>query len=103
MDRYLSMLESSRLKPITEEEKLKFFISKISIVDFFGVSERTYRAKMLTKYCSELYEKYYGAGNFFFLFVSSLSLAGCNFLPGFDHSGCSGLWFLFGKEKIISF
>ena len=30
----------------------------------------------------------------FFFFVSSLSLAGCNFLPGFDHSGRSGLWFL---------
>ena len=35
-----------------------------------------------------------GQVTFFCLFVSSLSYAGCNFLPGFDHSGCSGLWFL---------
>ena len=70
VDRYLSMLESSQPEPIIEEEKLKSFVSNIS------VSESTYRAysvnektEMLTKYYSELYKKYYGAGNFlFFLF-----------------------------------
>ena len=58
MDRYVSVLESTRPEPIIEEEKLKFFVSKIS------VSESTFRAysvdektKMLTKYYSELYRK----------------------------------------------
>ena len=64
------MLESSQPEPVIEEEKLKSFVSNIS------VSESTYRAysvnekiEMLTKYYSELYKEYYGAGNFlFFLF-----------------------------------
>ena len=76
MDRYLSITESSRPEPVIEEEKLKFLISKISIWDYFNVSESTYKAypvdeesRLLTKYHSELYKKYYGSGNFYFLFL----------------------------------
>ena len=74
MKKYLIMLESSFPSEPIEEEKLSFFTSKISIQDFFNVSECTYRAylvdektRMFTKYYSDLYEKYYGTGNFIFL------------------------------------
>ena len=56
------------------EEKLKFFVSKIAIWDYFNIFEATYKAyavgeksRLLTKYYSESFEKYYGSGDFFCL------------------------------------
>ena len=43
MERYLSMIETSRPEPAIVEEKLKFFISKIAIWDYFNISEATYK------------------------------------------------------------
>ena len=102
------MLESCWPESIIEEEKLKFFASKISIWEFFNVSESTYRAysfdektRLPTKYYSELYENYYGAGNyFFFLFCLLLLTIFCLYL-----SLMAALFFfsLLMKKKIILF
>ena len=55
------------------EEKLNIFNSKVSIWDHFSISENSYksfsveeRKSMLNRYYSELYQKYYGPGNFIF-------------------------------------
>ena len=67
--RYLSMIEASRPEPAIKEEKLKFFISKITIWYYFNIPEATCKAylvdeksRLLTKYYSELFQKYYGSG-----------------------------------------
>ena len=67
MKRYLTMIEASKPEPVIDEEKLKFFISKIAIWDFFNISEATYKAylvseksRLLTKYYSDLFDKYHG-------------------------------------------
>ena len=68
------MLEDPRSSVLaTDEEKLKFFNSKVSIWDHFSISENSYksfsveeRKSMLSRYYSELYQKYYGPGNFIF-------------------------------------
>ena len=68
------MLEDPRSSVLaTDEEKLKFFSSKVSIWDHFSISENSYksfsveeRKSMLNRYYSELHQKYYGPGNFIF-------------------------------------
>ena len=86
MEKFLKILESSRQEQqLFEEEKVKFFASKIPIWDSFSVSEATYQAypvdeksKLFGRYYSGLYEKYYSSGKTFFLFgcacVGSLSI-----------------------------
>ena len=56
------MNETSRPEPAVKVEKLKFLISKITIWDFFNISEATYKAypvdeksRLLTKCYSELF------------------------------------------------
>ena len=56
-----------------DEEKLNFFISKVTIWDYFSLSEQIYKSSsieektsLLNKYYRELYEKYYGVCNFVF-------------------------------------
>ena len=39
MNKCLSMLENPRPETVVEEEKLRYFISKISIWDYFDISE----------------------------------------------------------------
>ena len=98
------MLESSQPEPVIEEEKLKSFVSNIS------VSESTYRAysvnektEMLTKYYSELYKKYYGAGNFLFFLFLLLGAVFCLCLITAAVLVSVFSFGFFGKEKIISF
>ena len=69
------MIETSRPKPAIKEEILKIFICKIGIWDYFNISEATYKvylvdevSRLLTQYYSELFEKYYGSGEFFLFF-----------------------------------
>ena len=66
MDKFLTMIENPRPETVIEEEKLRYFISKISIWDYFDISESTYKSysvekksRLLNKCYSELYEKYY--------------------------------------------
>ena len=75
MKRYLGMIETSRPEPAIKEEILKIFICKIAIWDYFNISEATYKvylvdevSRLLTQYYSELFEKYYGSGEFFLFF-----------------------------------
>ena len=67
MDKFLTMIENPRPEIVIEEKKLRYFISKISIWDYFDISESTYKSysvekksRLLNKCYSELYEKYYG-------------------------------------------
>ena len=67
MEKLLSLTESSQPEPTMEKEKLRYVISKISIWDYFNISKSIYKAlcvneksRLLNKYYSELYEKYYG-------------------------------------------
>ena len=76
MDKFLSMLEKPQLEAVINEEKLKYFISKVSIWDYFGIPEKSYKSSsveektsMLNKYYRELYQKHYGSVNQFYLFV----------------------------------
>ena len=43
MKKYLSISENSQPKALINEEKLKFFISKVSTWDHFGITENTYK------------------------------------------------------------
>ena len=81
MNKLLSIIENCRLESVIEEGKLRYFISKISIWDYFNSSESTYKSysvekkyHLLDKYYSELYEQYFGSGNFNFLFLFGLLL-----------------------------
>ena len=83
MDKFLSMIENPRPETVIEEEKLIHFISKISILDYLNIYESTYKSysveekpRLLNKYYSELYEWYYGSGNFYFLLLVGLLLPG---------------------------
>ena len=97
--RYLSMIEASRPEPAIKEEKLKFFISKITIWYYFNIPEATCKAylvdeksRLLTKYYSELFQKYYGSGKSQF-FCSLLHFGRCNFLPASEHLWSFGFLF----------
>ena len=83
MDKFLSMIENPRPETVIEEEKLIHFISKISVLDYLNIYESTYKSysveekpRLLNKYYSELYEWYYGSGNFYFLLLFGLLLPG---------------------------
>ena len=66
---------------------LIYFISKISICDYFRISEHAYKnlpveekENMFNRYYNELYEKYYGTGHYIFfilLFLYLLSAIFC--------------------------
>ena len=67
-----------------EEEKLRYFISKILFWDYFNISESVCKSypveekyRLLNKYYSE---PYYVSGNFFILFLSGILLSGILFL-----------------------
>ena len=75
MERFLSLLEKPPPEVAIDEEKLNFFISKVTIWDYFSLSEQIYKSSsveektsLLNKYYRELYEKYYGVCNFVFFF-----------------------------------
>ena len=76
MEKLLGMLEvPQQQKVVIDESKLRCFISKISIWDYFRISQNGYKnfpveqkESMVNRYCNELYQKYYGTGNFVFLF-----------------------------------
>ena len=83
MNKFLSMLENPRPETVVEEENLRYFISKIFIWDYFNISESTYKSysvdeksRLFHKYYSELYQKYYESGDFYFLFLFGLLLIG---------------------------
>lgn len=77
MERFLSLLEKPQPEVAIDEEKLNFFISKVTIWDYFSLSEQIYKSSsvekktsLLNKYYHELYEKCYGVcyfGLFYFL------------------------------------
>ena len=78
MDRYPSLLEKPQQEVIMEEKKLKYFISKVSVRDYFSISEQAYKSSsvdektsMLNRYYRELYQKYYGSGNFYLFVIMS--------------------------------
>ena len=90
MDRFLSMLEKPQPKVTKDEEKLNFFISKVTIWDCFSISEQSYKSSSVEKktslfniYYRELYEKYYGAGNIGVFLFSDVKI-----LPGFFCLAC---------------
>ena len=75
------MIEASRPEPAIKEEKLKFFISEITIWYYFNIPEATCKAylvneksRLLSKYYSELFQKYYLPLNTFGVLVSCFSL-----------------------------
>ena len=43
MEKYLSISENSQPEALINEEKLKFFNSKVSLWDHFGITENTYK------------------------------------------------------------
>ena len=43
MEKYLSISEKSQPEALINEEKLKFFNSKVSLWDHFGITENTYK------------------------------------------------------------
>ena len=76
MERFLSLLEKPPPEVAIDEEKLNFFISKVTIWDYFSLSEQIYKSSsveektsLLNKYYRELYEKYYGVCNFVFFLI----------------------------------
>ena len=75
------MIEASRPEPAIKEEKLKFSISEITIWYYFNIPEATCKAylvneksTLLTKYYSELFQKYYLPLNTFGVLVSCFFL-----------------------------
>ena len=75
------MIEASRPEPAIKEEKLKFSISEITIWYYFNIPEATCKAylvneksRLLTKYYSELFQKYYLPLNTFGVLVSCFFL-----------------------------
>ena len=80
MQKFLSIIENSQQEALINEEKLTFFICKVSIYDHFGITENAYKSSMsdeknnmLNRYYSELYRKYYGAGKDFSFFCFFLT------------------------------
>ena len=78
MEKLLNMLEKPQPEAIIDEDKIRYFISKVSIWDYFGIPENSYKSSsvdeqtsMLNGYYRELYQKYYWSGNQFYLFVIS--------------------------------
>ena len=82
------MLEApQQRKVVIDESKLRYFILKIPIWNYFRISEHAYKIlpveekeSMLNRYFNKLYEKYYGTGNFVFfilLFLGLLSAIFC--------------------------
>lgn len=92
MDQFLRLVENPRPQVI-DEERLKFFISKISIWDHFSIQQSSYLAMdvdekttLLKKYYSDLDLKYFGkeTDKSFFLFSDEfLVLCLCNVLLAF--------------------
>ena len=61
-------------------KKMKYFISKVSIWDYFSLTEQDYKyslvkekANFLNRYYRELYQKHYEPRNFYLFFI----LSGC--------------------------
>ena len=44
MDKFLSLLEKPQPEVTIGEKKLKFFISKVTIWDYFSISEQSYKS-----------------------------------------------------------
>ena len=63
MEKLLGMLEiPQQQKVVIDESKLRYFISKISIWDYFRISEHAYKnlpveekESMFNRYCNEFY------------------------------------------------
>ena len=80
MDMLLGMLEvPQQEKVIIDETKLRYFISKIW--NYFPISKHAYenlpvekKESMHNRYYNELYDKYYGTGNFVFFILLFLCL-----------------------------
>ena len=109
MKRYLGMIETSRPEPAIKEEILKIFICKIAIWDYFNISEATYKvylvdevSRLLTQYYSELFEKYYGSGEFFFVLffdqTIETTLVGTKFENG-NKKNATNIWSEHGYFK----
>ena len=82
MHKPLSLVEKPQPEVSIDDEKLRFFISKIPIWDHFSLTEHAYRSSsvgekttLLNRYYRELYQKYYGLGNLF-LFILTVCLLG---------------------------
>ena len=79
MDKPLSLVEKPQPEVSIDKEKLRFFISKIPIWDHFYLTEHAYRSSsvgekttLLNRYYRELYQKYCGLGNLFFIYLVCL-------------------------------
>ena len=66
MNKFLRLLEKPQPEVVTDEKKLKYFISKVSIWDYFSLTEQAYKyslvekkTNVLNRYYRELYQKYY--------------------------------------------
>ena len=66
MNKFLRLLEKPQPEVVTDEKKLKYFISKVSIWDYFSLKEQAYKyslvekkTNVLNRYYRELYQKYY--------------------------------------------
>ena len=78
MGKLLNMLEKLQPEAVIDEDKFRYFISKVSICDYLGTPENSYKSSsvdektsVLNRYYRELYQKYYGSCNQFYLFVIS--------------------------------
>ena len=78
MEKLLNMLEKPQPEAVIDEDKLRYFISKVSIWDYSGIPEISDKSSsveektsMFNRYYRELYQKYCGSGNQFYLFVIS--------------------------------
>ena len=67
MEKLLNMLEKPQLEAVIDEDKVRYFISKVSIWDYFGIPEISYKSSsaegktnMLNRYYREPYQKNYG-------------------------------------------
>ena len=83
MEKYLSILEApGKQKEKFNVEKIKFFSSKISIWNFFGVPQSSYlalsteeKSAMFRQYYNKLESKFHGqSGKLFFVCVFGLHL-----------------------------
>ena len=80
INKFLRLLEKPQPEVVTDEKKLKYFISKVSIWDYFSLTEQAYKyslvekkTNVLNRYYTEFYQKYYESGYFYLFFI----LSGC--------------------------
>ena len=76
MDRMLRVLGKTQPEVSIDEEKLKYFVSKVPKSIYFSITEQDFKSssadektRMPSKYYCELYQKYYGLGKCFYSFV----------------------------------